>query len=284
MAIKTVGVIGCGLMGSGITQVSAQSGFQTMVVEASDELLQRGLGRLRQTLDGLVERGKLDASARDAAMGRISGTVKLDDLRACDLVVEAMTENQPLKNETFAKLDRICPPHTILASNTSSCNVTAMAAATKRPGQVLGMHFFNPVPLMKLVEVVRTILTDDAAANAATEWVKAVGKVPVQAKDSTAFIVNRLLVPYLLDAIRVYEGGLATLEDIDQAMKLGCGYPMGPFTLLDLVGLDTTMYVAEVMFDEFREPRYAPPPLLKRMVMAGQLGRKTGKGFYTYAK
>jgi 3-hydroxybutyryl-CoA dehydrogenase len=282
MAIKTVGVIGCGLMGSGITQVSAQSGFQTLVVEASDEFLQRGLGRLKQTLDGLVERGKLDAKARDGALARMSGTVKLEDLKDCDLVIEAMTENQPLKNETFAKLDRICPPHAILASNTSSCNVTAMAAATKRPAQVVGMHFFNPVPLMKLVEIVRTILTDDKAANAATEWVKAVGKVPVQAKDSTAFIVNRLLVPYLLDAIRVYEGGLATLEDIDQAMKLGCGYPMGPFTLLDLVGLDTTMYVAEVMFDEFREPRYAPPPLLKRMVMAGQLGRKTGKGFYSY--
>ena len=284
MAIKTVGVIGCGLMGSGIVQVSAQSGFQTVVVEANDELLKRGVGRLKQTLDGLVERGKLEAGARDATMARVSGTVKLDDLRACDLVVEAMTENQTLKNETFAKLDRICPPHAILASNTSSCNVTAMAAATKRPGQVLGMHFFNPVPLMKLVEIVRTILSDDAAVSAATEWSKAVGKVPVQAKDSTAFIVNRLLVPYLLDAIRVYAGGLATLEDIDQAMKRGCGYPMGPFTLLDLVGLDTTMYVAEVMFDEFREPRYAPPSLLKRMVMAGQLGRKTGKGFYTYAK
>jgi 3-hydroxybutyryl-CoA dehydrogenase len=283
MAIKTVGVIGCGLMGSGITQVSAQAGFQTVVVEASEQLLERGLGRLRQTLDGLVDRGKLEAKARDGALGRISGTVKLDDLRDCDLVVEAMTENQALKNETFAKLDRICPPHAILASNTSSCNVTAMAAATKRPSQVLGMHFFNPVPLMKLVEIVRTILSDERAVQAATEWVKAVGKVPVQAKDSTAFIVNRLLVPYLLDAIRVYEGGLATLEDIDQAMKLGCGYPMGPFTLLDLVGLDTTMYVAEVMFDEFREPRYAPPPLLKRMVMAGQLGRKSGKGFYTYS-
>ncbi|PYM78023.1 MAG: 3-hydroxybutyryl-CoA dehydrogenase, partial [Candidatus Rokuibacteriota bacterium] len=199
-----------------------------------------------------------------------------------DLVVEAMTENQALKNEIFAKLDRICPPHAILASNTSSCNVTAMAAATKRPGQVLGVHFFNPVPLMKLVEVVRTILTDEAAVKAVTEWTRAVGKTPVQAKDSTAFIVNRLLVPYLLDAVRVYEGGLATLEDIDTAMKLGCGYPMGPFTLLDLVGLDTAMYVAEVMFEEFREPRYAPPPLLKRMVMAGQLGRKTGRGFYTY--
>jgi 3-hydroxybutyryl-CoA dehydrogenase len=282
MAIKTVGVIGCGLMGSGITQVSAQSGFDTVVVEATDELLQRGLGRLRQTLDGLVERGKLEAKARDAALARIQGTVKLDDLRSCDLVVEAMTENQELKNETFAKLDRICPPHAILASNTSSCNVTAMAAATKRPPQVLGMHFFNPVPLMKLVEIVRTILSDETSVSAATEWVKAVGKVPVQAKDSTAFIVNRLLVPYLLDAIRVYEGGLASLEDIDQAMKLGCGYPMGPFTLLDLVGLDTAMYVAEVMFEEFREPRYAPPPLLKRMVMAGHLGRKSGRGFYRY--
>ncbi len=282
MTIKSVGVIGCGLMGSGIAQVSAQAGFSTLVVEASDELLERGLGNLRKTLEGLVERGKIEAQAKDATLGRISGASRLEELKACDIVVEAITENQQVKNETFAKLDRICPPSTILASNTSSCNVTAMAAATKRPGQVLGLHFFNPVPLMKLVEVVRTILTDDATVRAATEWVKAVGKVPVQAKDATAFIVNRLLVPYLLDAIRVYESGLASLEDIDQAMKLGCGYPMGPFTLLDLVGLDTTMYVAEVMFEEFREPRYAPPPLLKRMVMAGQLGRKSGKGFYSY--
>ena len=282
MAITNVGVIGCGLMGGGIVQVSAQAGFQVLFVEANDELVKRGLARLRETLEGLVAKGKLDAKAKDDALARIAGTTRLDDLKACDLVVEAMTENQPLKNETFAKLDRICPPHAILATNTSSCNVTAMAAATKRPGQVLVLHFFNPVPLMKLVEVVRTILTHEATVKAATEWVSAVGKTPVQAKDSTAFIVNRLLVPYLPDAIRVYEGGLATLEDIDAAMKLGCGYPMGPFTLLDLVGLDTTMYVAEVMFEEFREPRYAPPPLLKRMVMAGQLGRKTGKGFYTY--
>jgi 3-hydroxybutyryl-CoA dehydrogenase len=282
MAIKNVGVIGCGLMGSGIVQVAAQSGFQVLFVEANDDLVRRGLDRLRQTLDGLVGKGKLEAKVRDDTLGRIAGTPRLEDLKASDLVVEAMTENQALKNETFAKLDRICPPHAILATNTSSCNVTAMAAATKRPGRVVGLHFFNPVPLMKLVEVVRTILTEDAAAREVTEWVRAVGKVPVQAKDATAFIVNRLLVPYLLDAIRVYEGGLASLEDIDQAMKLGCGYPMGPFTLLDLVGLDTTMYVAEVMFEEFREPRYAPPPLLKRMVMAGQLGRKTGKGFYTY--
>jgi len=275
-------VIGCGLMGSGIVQVAAQGGYSVLFVEANDELVKRGLERLRDTLEGLAAKGRVDARAKDETLGRIAGTPKLEDLKACDLVIEAMTENQALKNETFAKLDRICAPHALLATNTSSCNVTALAAATKRPGQVVGMHFFNPVPLMKLVEVVRTILTDEASAKAATEFVRSVGKVPVQAKDATAFIVNRLLVPYLLDAIRVYEGGLASLEDIDQAMKLGCGYPMGPFTLLDLVGLDTTMYVAEVMFDEFREPRYAPPPLLKRMVMAGQLGRKTGRGFYTY--
>jgi 3-hydroxybutyryl-CoA dehydrogenase len=269
-------------MGSGIVQVTAHAGFETVVVEASDALLQRGLGRIRQTLDGLVEKNKLDAKARDAMLARITGGVGLETLKACDLVVEAMTENQTLKNETFAKLDTICPPHAILATNTSSCNVTALAAATKRAPRVLGLHFFNPVPLMKLVEVARTILTDEAVVKTATEWVRTIGKVPVQTKDATAFIVNRLLVPYLLDAIRVYEGGLASLEDIDQAMKLGCGYPMGPFTLLDLVGLDTAMYVAEVMFEEFREPRYAPPALLKRMVLAGHLGRKTGRGFYTY--
>jgi 3-hydroxybutyryl-CoA dehydrogenase len=282
MAIKNVGVIGCGLMGSGIVQVAAQAGFGVLFVEANDELVRRGLERLRQTLDGLVAKGRLEARAKDEAIARIAGTTRLEDLKDRDLVIEAMTENQTLKNETFAKLDRICPAHTVLASNTSSCNVTAMAAATKRPGQVVGMHFFNPVPLMKLVEIVRTLLSDEGAVRTVAEWARAVGKTPVQAKDSTAFIVNRLLVPYLLDAIRVYEGGLASLEDIDTAMKLGCGYPMGPFTLLDLVGLDTTMYVAEVMFEEFREARYAPPPLLKRMVMAGHLGRKSGRGFYTY--
>ncbi len=282
MAIKNVGVIGCGLMGSGIVQVSAQAGFRTVVVEASPEFLERGLASLRRTLDGLIAKAKLDEAGKKQILDRIVGATDVAALNDCDLVIEAITENQPLKNETFARLDAICPPHALLASNTSSCNVTAMAAATKRPGQVLGLHFFNPVPLMKLVEVVQTILTDEATVASAYAWAQAVGKVPVRAKDSTAFIVNRLLVPYLLDAIRVYEGGLASLEDIDTAMKLGCGYPMGPFTLLDLVGLDTTMYVAEVMFEEFREARYAPPPLLKRMVMAGQLGRKSGKGFYDY--
>ena len=282
MTIKNVGVIGCGLMGSGIAQVAAQAGFPVTVVEANDELAKRGLDRLRETFEALRVKGKLDAKAKDALLARIAGTSRLEELKGCELVVEAMTENQQLKNETFAKLDRICPPHAILATNTSSCNVTALAAATTRPRQVLGLHFFNPVPLMKLVEVARTILTDEAVVATATEWVRAVGKTPVQTKDSTAFIVNRLLVPYLLDAVRLYESGLASLEDIDTAMKLGCGYPMGPFTLLDLVGLDTAMYVAEVMFEEFREPRYAPPPLLKRMVIAGHLGRKTGRGFYAY--
>jgi 3-hydroxybutyryl-CoA dehydrogenase len=284
MTIKSVGVVGCGLMGSGIAQVSAQAGYPTTVVEASQELLERGLASITRNLDGLVAKARIDAAARDAARGQLTGTTRYEDLKACDLVIEAITENQPLKNETFARLDSICAPHALLASNTSSCTVTAMAAATRRPGQVLGLHFFNPVPLMKLVEVVRTILTDDATVQRAYGWVQSIGKTPVQTKDSTAFIVNRLLVPYLLDAVRVYESGLATLEDIDAAMKLGCGYPMGPFTLLDLVGLDTAQYVAEVMFEEFREPRYAPPPLLKRMVMAGQLGRKSGRGFYDYGR
>jgi 3-hydroxybutyryl-CoA dehydrogenase len=270
-------------MGSGIAQVSAQAGFPTTVVEADQALLDKGLDSLRRNLEALVAKAKLDERAKNEALGRIVGATDFAALKDSDLVIEAITENQALKNETFAALDRICPPHALLASNTSSCNITAMAAATQRPGQVLGLHFFNPVPLMKLVEVVQTILTEEQTVQTAYAWVQAVGKAPVRAKDSTAFIVNRLLVPYLLDAIRIYEGGLASLEDIDQAMKLGCGYPMGPFTLLDLVGLDTTMYVAEVMFEEFREPRYAPPPLLKRMVMAGHLGRKSGKGFYEHA-
>ena len=282
MAIKTLGVIGCGLMGSGIAQVAAQAGFSTTVVEANQALLDKGLGSIRKSLEALVAKARIEPQIKDETLGRLKGATALEALKDSDLVVEAITENQAIKNETFAKLDAICPPHTLLATNTSSCNITAMAAATRRPGQVLGLHFFNPVPLMKLVEVVQTILTDDKSVLTAYEWVQAIGKVPVKAKDSTAFIVNRLLVPYLLDAIRVYEGGLASLEDIDQAMKLGCGYPMGPFTLLDLVGLDTTMFVAEVMFEEFREPRYAPPPLLKRMVMAGRLGRKSGRGFYDY--
>jgi 3-hydroxybutyryl-CoA dehydrogenase len=284
MTIKTVGVVGCGLMGSGIAQVSAQAGFRTVVVEANQALLDRGIAGIKKTLEGLVAKGRLSAADRDALLGRLTGSTRLESLEACGLIVEAITENQELKNETFARLDQICPAETILASNTSSCNVTAMAAATKRPSRVLGLHFFNPVPLMKLVEVVRTLLTDDATFKTAWEWVQATGKTPVAAKDSSGFIVNRLLVPYLLEAVRMLESGGASKEDIDQAMKLGCSYPMGPFALLDLVGLDTAMHVAEVMFEEFREARFAPPPLLKRMVLAGQLGRKSGRGFYDYTR
>ncbi|MGH7265233.1 MAG: 3-hydroxyacyl-CoA dehydrogenase family protein [Candidatus Rokuibacteriota bacterium] len=284
MTIKKVGVVGGGLMGGGIAQVAAQAGFTTTVVEANRELLDRGLGAVRRNLDGLVEKGRLEARDRDAAWSRLTGTLGLEDLRDADLVIEAITENVGLKKETFGRLDAICPPHAVLASNTSSCTIVELAAATKRPGRVLGLHFFNPAPVMKLVEVVRSIVTSDETVATAWGFVQALGKTPVAAKDTTGFIVNRLLVPYLLEAVRLLEGGVASREDIDQAMKLGCGYPMGPFTLLDLVGLDTTLFVAEVMFDEFREARFAPPPLLKRMVLAGQLGRKSGKGFYDYGK
>ena len=274
--------MGCGLMGGGIAQVVAQSGYQTTVVEAERALLDRGLETIARNLDTLVDKGRLPSEQRDATRGRLSGTLKLEDLAHVDLVIEAITENPAIKKETFARLDRICAPQALLASNTSSCTITELAAATKRPAQVLGLHFFNPVPLMKLVEVIRTILTGDAAVKTAWAFVQSLGKTPVAAQDTTGFIVNRLLVPYLLEAIRLLESGVASKEDIDQAMKLGCGYPMGPFTLLDLVGLDTTLYVAEVMFQEFREPRFAPPPLLRRMVMAGHLGRKSGKGFYDH--
>ena len=284
MTIKSIGVVGCGLMGSGIAQVTAQAGHPTTVVEASRELLDRGLGGIRKTLAGLAERGKLSGEERDAILGRLTGAVEIDALKACDLVIEAITENIDLKKETFARLDELTPAHAILASNTSSCTITELAAATGRPGQVLGLHFFNPAPVMKLVEVVRTILTDEAAFKTAWAFVQSLGKTPVATQDTTGFIVNRLLVPYLLEAVRLLEAGVASKEDIDEAMRLGCGYPMGPFRLLDLVGLDTTMFVAEVMFAEFREPRLAPPSLLKRLVAAGRLGKKSGRGFYDYAK
>jgi 3-hydroxybutyryl-CoA dehydrogenase len=282
MAISKVGVVGCGLMGGGIAQVVAQSGYATTVVEADQALLERGVRGIQRNLDGLVDKGRLGAAERDAARGRLRGTLRLEDLGEVDLVIEAITENPVVKKDAFARLDRICPPHAILASNTSSCTITELAAATKRPAQVVGMHFFNPAPVMKLVEVIRTILTGEAAFRDAWAFVQSLGKTPVAAQDTTGFVVNRLLVPYLLEAVRLLESGVASKEDIDQAMKLGCGYPMGPFTLLDLVGLDTTLYVAEVMFQEFREPRFAPPPLLRRMVMAGHLGRKSGKGFYDH--
>ena len=283
MTIQSVGVVGCGLMGSGIAQVAAQAGYQTTVVEASRELLDRGLGGIRKSLSGLAERGKLSKADAEATLERLKGAVDLEALKGCDLVIEAITENLQLKKETFARLDQICPSHAILASNTSSCAITDLAAATKRPAQVLGLHFFNPAPVMKLVEVVRTILTDEASFKTAWDFVQSLGKTPVAAQDTTGFIVNRLLVPYLLEAVRLLESGVGSREDIDEAMRLGCGYPMGPFRLLDLVGLDTALFVAEVMFEEFREARFAPPPLLKRLVAAGRLGKKSGQGFYDYA-
>ncbi len=284
MTITSVGVVGCGLMGSGIAQVAAQAGYQTTVVEASRELLDRGLGGIRKSLSGLAERGKLSRADAEATLERLKGAVGLEALKGCDLVIEAITENLQLKKETFARLDQICPSHAILASNTSSCTITDLAAATKRPAQVVGLHFFNPAPVMKLVEVVRTILTDEASFKTAWDFVQSLGKTPVAAQDTTGFIVNRLLVPYLLEAVRLLECGVGSKEDIDEAMRLGCGYPMGPFRLLDLVGLDTALFVAEVMFEEFREARFAPPPLLKRLVAAGRLGKKSGQGFYDYVK
>jgi len=280
--VKTVGVVGCGLMGSGIVQVSAQSGLKTIVREADQAFLDKGLGRIKKFLDDGVTKGKVTAEDRDKTLANIKGTTKLEDLAGCDLVIEAVTENIAVKKEVFSTLDAICAPDAVLASNTSSLSVTEIAAFAKKPERVLGLHFFNPVPLMKLVEIIRALSTNDAAFEKAKGYVEAIGKTPVIAKDAPGFVVNRLLVPYLIDAIRVYESGLASKEDIDNGMKLGCGYPMGPLQLLDFVGLDTTYFIANIMFEEFREARFAPPPLLKRMVLAGHLGRKSGRGFYDY--
>jgi 3-hydroxybutyryl-CoA dehydrogenase len=281
--IKTVGVLGCGLMGSGIAQVTAAAGYRTIVREVSDELNAKGKGRIVKSLDKLVERAKLPAAGREAALGRLKFTTRVTDLERCDLVIEAVTEDLDLKNTLWIELDAICGPATIFASNTSSLTIAAMAAATQRPDRVVGLHFFNPVPLMKLVEVVRTVTTSPATFELATAFARSLGKEPIAAKDASGFIVNRLLVPYLLDAIRALEDGVGTIADIDTGMVLGTGHPMGPFTLLDFVGLDTTYKIAEIMFDEYREPRYAPPPLLKRMVLMGMYGKKSGRGFYDYA-
>ena len=280
--VRRVGVLGCGLMGSGIAEICAKAGFETHVREVSQELADKGKASIKKSLDKAVEKGKLDAAARDAAFTSLHFTTSLEDLEHCDLIVEAVTEDLGLKNEMFGTLDAVCPPHTIFASNTSSLTIADMAAATSRPDRVLGLHFFNPVPVMKLVEVVRTIATSDDAYHTAFEFVRKVGKEPVEAKDASGFIVNRLLVPYMLDAIRCLEQGLASIEDIDKSMVLGTGYPMGPFVLSDFVGIDTLYRIAEIMFEEFREPRFAPPPLLKRMVTMGYYGRKSKKGFYDY--
>ena len=283
MTIQKVGVVGCGLMGSGIAQVAAAAGFHTVVREVSGEIIEKGLKNIDKNLARLVEKGALDESKKGEIRGRLKGTTALEDLKDCDVVIEAIIEQLPAKRELFSVLDGLCPAATIFASNTSSLTITEIATATKRPERFVGLHFFNPVPVMKLVEVVRTIATNPAVYEEMVAFGAKLGKTPVRAHDSTGFIVNRLLVPYLLDAIRALEEGVGSIEDIDNSMKLGCGHPMGPLTLLDFVGLDTTYYIANIMFDEFRERRFASPPLLKRMVLAGWNGRKSGRGFYDYA-
>ncbi len=284
MEIKKVGVLGCGLMGSGIAQTAATAGFDVVVREVSDELCERGFKGIEKSLAKFAEKGTITAEQQTGIRGRMSGTTNFADLADCDIIIEAIIENLDTKRDTYRQLDELCKPETIFASNTSSLSITEMLTATslERQKRFIGLHFFNPVPLMKLVEVVKTILTDEAVYEQAVDFGKRLGKVPVRASDRTGFIVNRLLVPYLLDSIRALEEGVGSIVDIDNAMKLGCGYPMGPLTLGDFVGLDTTYYIAEIMFNEFREKRFAPPPLLKRMVLAGLYGRKSGRGFYDY--
>ncbi len=284
MKIKKVGVIGCGLMGSGVAEVAARAGYTTIVREVSDELLDKGRARIEKSLGRAVKKGKIDEAEGKAVLGRVSGVVELDQLADCDVVVEAIVENVEAKRQTFQALDETVKKSALFASNTSSLTITQVAMATSRPDRFLGLHFFNPVPVMKLVEVVSTLMTSEESAERAMAFVRSLGKEPVACRDNSGFIVNRLLVPYMLDSIRAFEEGVGSIEDIDKAMQLGCGYPMGPFTLLDFVGLDTTLYIANIMFDEYREKRFAPPPLLKQMVLAGRLGRKSGHGFYEYAK
>ena len=286
MEIRKVGVLGCGLMGSGIAQVAATAGFETVVKEVSDDLIARGFGGIEKSLAKFAEKGTITSAQQKEIRGRLTGTTSFNELADCDIIIEAIIENLDEKRSTYRQLDELCKPETIFASNTSSLSITEMMTATsaERQRRFIGMHFFNPVPLMKLVEVVKTILTDDDVYEQAVEFSRKLGKVPVRAGDKTGFIVNRLLVPYMLDSIRALEEGVGSIVDIDNAMKLGCGYPMGPFTLGDFVGLDTTYYIAEIMFNEFREKRFAPPPLLKRMVLAGLYGRKSGRGFYHYTK
>ncbi len=282
MTIRRVGVLGAGLMGAGIAEVAAKSGYATVVREVSEELGRKGLSRVEGSLSKAVEKKKLAPEDRDATRSRLTATTELADLADCDIVVEAIIENLDVKKETYRELDRLCKPETIFCSNTSSLTITEMSAATSRADRFAGLHFFNPVPVMKLVEVVRTIATSDQTFETVFEFAKSLGKDPIRAHDNSGFVVNRLLVPYLLDAVRALEEGVGSAADIDKGMELGCGHPMGPLTLLDFVGLDTTYYIAQIMFDEYREKRFAPPPLLKRMVFAGRLGRKSGRGFYEY--
>jgi 3-hydroxybutyryl-CoA dehydrogenase len=270
-------------MGSGIAEVCARAGYATVVREINEDLLAAGRQRIEQSLETAVRRNKLAADERDATLGRLTGTTSLEDFGGCDLVIEAATENPDIKRRTFEELDRVCPPHAILASNTSSIPIIQMATATRRPDQVLGMHFMNPVPVMPLIEFVRTLTTSEATLETARRFGESLGKRIIVSKDRAGFIVNFLLIPYLCEAIRMLEQGFATREDIDLGMMLGTSYPMGPFKLLDFVGLDTTLYIADIMFDEFKDPRFAAPTLLRQMVAAGYLGRKSGRGFYNYA-
>src|SRR5881409_2821798 len=281
--IKRVGVLGSGLMGSGIAQVAAAAGYDTTVRDVSQQVWDKARAGIEKSLAKFVEKGKLQPADRDATLKRLRFTTTTADLKPCDVVIEAVTEDLDLKNALWRELDARCGPATIFASNTSSLTIAAMAAATRRSDRFVGLHFFNPVPLMPLVEAVRTVTTSEETFRRAFAFAQSLGKEPVAAKDNSGFIVNLLLVPYLLDAIRAVEHGVASVPDIDKAMQLGCGYPMGPLTLLDLVGIDTTHHIAEIMFKEYREARYAPPPLLKRMVLAGMYGRKSGKGFYDYS-
>jgi 3-hydroxybutyryl-CoA dehydrogenase len=284
MAIKKVGVVGCGLMGSGIVEVCARAGYDVVVSEINNEFLQKGMDRINKSLSRAVSKGKVTQEGMNATLARIKGTTKMADFAPCDLVIEAAVENMGLKKQIFTELDGILRPEAIIGSNTSSLCITEMASVTQRGDKVLGIHFFNPVPIMPLLELVRTILTSDETLAVVREFGQSAGKTTVVAKDTPGFIVNRLLIPYLLHAVRIYEDGLATKEDIDTAIKLGLNHPMGPLALLDLVGLDTTLFIADAMFEEFKDPRYAAPPLLRRMVLAGHLGRKSGKGFYDYSK
>jgi 3-hydroxybutyryl-CoA dehydrogenase len=281
--IRKVGVCGAGLMGNGIAQTCAAAGFDVVLMEVADAPLQRGMQTISKSLDKFVEKQKLSSGERDATLARIMPTTSVKDLKDCDLVIEAIVENVDAKTALFQELDALLAPDAIICTNTSSLCVIELAAKTKRPNRVAGLHFFNPVPIMKLVEVVKTIATTPDVIDALYAFAHKLGKEPILAKDTTGFVVNRLLVPYLLYAIKVYEDGLASKEDIDKGMKLGCGYPMGPLELLDFVGLDTTYYIAQIMFEEFKDPMMAPPPLLRRMVLAGHYGRKSGKGFYDYA-
>jgi len=287
MQINKVGVLGCGLMGSGIAQVAATAGFDVTVLEQEQKFLDKGFAGIDKSLSRLVDRGPekggLTAEQKSQAQAHLKGTLNMQDLADCDIVIEAIIENVAEKRKTYAQLDAMVKKDAIFATNTSSISVTELMTATKRPERFIGLHFFNPVPMMKLVEVVKTIATAPEVYDTAVEFGRRVGKVPVRTSDKSGFIVNRLLVPYLLDAIRAYEEGVGSITDIDEAMKLGCGYPMGPFTLLDFVGLDTTYYITHVMYEEFKERRFASPPLLKRLVLAGWYGRKSGKGFYDYS-